>query len=121
MTINELTHEQKETFCNMMAQLGFNEEISSAYCNALDFCDIEEPNQFEYHDGIGGELFQEVCETMTRTMYLRLMFAATFEPEYFIDIANENNGYKFALSQLENIKSLDSEDDFQELIDSLDE
>jgi len=122
MKIDELTHEQKGAFCNMMAQQGYYEEISSSYCNALDYCGIDEPDEFEYHDGISGELFQEVCEHMTRQMYLELMFAATFEPEDFIDnFKNANKGYKFALSQLEDVKSLDSEDDFQKLIDSLDE
>ena len=39
MKIEELTHEQKEIFCVMMAQQGYYEEIDSAYSNALDFLD----------------------------------------------------------------------------------
>ena len=48
MKIDELTHEQKEIFCVMMAQQGYYEEIDSAYSNALDFLGIEEPNDNKF-------------------------------------------------------------------------
>jgi hypothetical protein len=48
------------------------------------------------------------------------MFVAIYDSENFVELANENNGYKFALSRLDNVKSLDSEDDFNEFIDSID-
>ena len=120
MKIDELTHEQKETFCVMMAQQGYYEEIDSAYCNALDFCGIEEPYQFRYDEGIGRDLFQEVGEAMTKVMYLRLMFVAIYDSGNFAELASENKGYEFALSMLDNLKSINSKDDFSDFIDSLD-
>ena len=122
MKIEELTHEQKETFCVMMAQQGYYEEIDSAYSNALDFLGIEEPNdnKFRYDEGIGGDLYQEVGEAMTKVLYLQLMFAAIYDSGNFAELASENKGYEFALSMLDNLKSINSKDDFSDFIDSLD-
>jgi len=122
MKIKELTHEQKEIFCVMMAQQGYYEEIDSAYSNALDFLGIEEPNdnKFRYDEGIGGDLYQEVGEAMTKVLYLRLMFVAIYDSGNFAELASENKGYEFALSKLDNLKSINSKDDFSDFIDSLD-
>ena len=116
MKIDELTQEQKEIFCMNMAEHGYYEEIDSAYCNALDFFDIEEPNDkgFSYHEGIGGELYQEVVEAMNKVLYLRLMFMATYDSGNFPGLTCENKGYEFAISML------DKGNDFDDIIDSMD-
>ena len=62
MKIEDLNQEQKELFCRVMAEKGYYEETDSAFSNALLFLDIEEPDaeDFNYADGLGFELLQEV-------------------------------------------------------------
>ena len=99
-----------------MAEQGYYEEIDSAYSNALDFFGIEEPDdkEFSYHEGIGGELYQEVVEAMNQVLYLRLMFMTTYDSGNFAGLACENKGYEFAISML------DQGNDFDDIIDSMD-
>tara|TARA_B110000261_G_C12849147_1_gene263609 strand:- start:285 stop:608 length:324 start_codon:yes stop_codon:yes gene_type:complete len=104
-----------------MAEKGYYEETDSAFSNALLFLDIEEPDaeDFNYADGLGFELLQEVEEAMTRVMYVRLLFAANYNCSNFTTLSKLNRGYEFALSELHNLQSIGSDDDFIEFIDSI--
>lgn len=121
MNIDELTQEQKIEFCRAMAVQGFYEETDSAYSNALDFLNIPQPldEKFSYTDGIGEELYRQVEDAMTETLYLQLLFAAIFDPEKFDDFAHRNRGYELAISMLEDVESFESEEEFEEFIDSI--
>ena len=48
------------------------------------------------------------------------MFMAIYDFGNFTELASENKGYEFALSMLDNLKSINSKDDFSDFIDSLD-
>ena len=104
-----------------MAEKGYYEETDSAFSNALLFLGIEEPDDedFNFFDGLGFELLQEVEEAMTRVMYVRLLFAANYDYANFATLSKQNRGYEFALSELNNLQSIGSEDDFMEFIDSI--
>ena len=80
---------------------------------------LEEPDDedFNYFDGLGSELLQDVEEAMTNVMYVRLLFAANYDYENFLALSTKNKGYEFALSELSNLKSIDSDDEFMEFID----
>ena len=121
MKIENLNQEQKELFCRVMAEKGYYEETDSAFSNALLFLGIEEPDDedFNFFDGLGFELLQEVEEAMTRVMYVRLLFAANYDYANFATLSKQNRGYEFALSELNNLQSISSEDDFMEFIDSI--
>ncbi len=121
MKIDDLTQAQKESFCRTMAGCGFYEETDSAYSNALNFLGIEEPDdeEFSYVDGLGAELYQEIEEAMTNVMYLRLIFVAIYDPENFDEFSSENRGYEFAVSMLDDLESIDSDEEFSEFIDSI--
>ena len=56
---------------------------------------------------------------MTRVMYVRLLFAANYDYANFATLSKQNRGYEFALSELNNLQSIGSEDDFMEFIDSI--
>ena len=121
MKITDLTEERKMSFCRTMAGRGFNEETDGAYSNALDFLGIDKPADrgFSYVDGVGGSLYQEVEEAMTQTLYLRLIFVAIYNPENFNELARENKGYEFAISMLDDFKSISSQEEFDRFIDSI--
>jgi len=121
MKIEDLNQEQKELFCRVMAEKGYYEQTDSAYSNALLFLDIKEPDAeaFNYADGLGFELLQEVEEAMTRVMYVQLLFAANYDCENFPALSSKNKGYEFALSELDNLKSTGTDDNFMEFIDSI--
>jgi hypothetical protein len=121
MKITELTTEQKISFCRTMAACGFYEETDSAYSNALDCLGIDEPltEEFSYTDGMGGELYSEVEEAMTKVLYLQLIFIALYNPENFKGLAKNNRGYEFAISMLNDLKSINSDKEFLEFIDSI--
>ena len=123
MKITELTTEQKESFCRTMAVCGFYEETDSAYSNALLFLGIDEPSdeEFSYVDGIGEKLYQEVESAMTQTLYLRLIFIALYNPDEFDGLARHNRGYEFAISMLDDLNSINSPEEFQGFIDSIEE
>lgn len=119
MKIDELTQAQKEIFCRAMAGCGFYEETESAYSNALHFFGIEEPDdgEFSYVDGLGAELYQEVEDAMTKAMYLRLIFVAIYDAGNFDSFAPENRGYEFAISMLNDLESISSEEEFIKFVD----
>ena len=119
MKIENLNQEQKQLFCRVMAEKGYYEETDSAYSNALLFLDIEEPDDedFNFVDGLGFDLFQEVEEAMTQVLYVQLLFAANYDYENFLALSTKNKGYEFALSELTSLKSIDSDDEFMEFID----
>jgi hypothetical protein len=52
-------------------------------------------------------------------MYVRLLFAANYDYSNFPTLSDQNRGYEFALSELHNLQSIGSEDDFIEFIDSI--
>ena len=123
MKVSELNYEQKEQFCRACAIVMAYEETSSAYSNALDFFDIEEPNDFDYHDGDSGFansaeiMFEKVEETMKDTIYIRMLFTAVYKVEDFEEEYEGNNGFTFAMSELADYVEADS--DFGEFCDSI--
>tara|TARA_B100001146_G_C15814270_1_gene278149 strand:+ start:64 stop:438 length:375 start_codon:yes stop_codon:yes gene_type:complete len=121
MKIDELTQAQKESFCHTMAGCGFYEETDYGYRLALDFLDIKEPDDenFDYTDGLGAELYQEVEEAMTMVMYLRLIFVAIYNPENFDDFSSQNKGYEFAIDKLSDLQSISSDEEFEVYLDSI--
>ena len=58
-------------------------------------------------------------EAMTSVMYVQLLFAANYDSENFPALSSKNKGYKFALSELDSLQSIGSEDDFIGFIDSI--
>jgi hypothetical protein len=52
-------------------------------------------------------------------VYVRLLFAANYDYANFATLSKQNRGYEFALSELNNLQSIGSEDDFMEFIDSI--
>jgi hypothetical protein len=121
MKISDLNQEQKGLFCRVMAEKGYYEETDSAFSNALLFLGIDEPDDedFNYYDGLGSELLQDAEEAMTSVMYVQLLFAANYDSENFPALSVKNKGYEFALSELNSLQSIGSEDDFIQFIDSI--
>ena len=121
MKISDLNQEQKGLFCRVMAEKGYYEETDSAFSNALLFLGIDEPDDedFNYYDGLGSELLQDAEEAMTSVMYVQLLFAANYDIENFPALSAKNKGYEFALSELNSLQSIGSEDDFIQFIDSI--
>ena len=109
------------SFCRAMAVCGFYEETDYAYSNALGFLRIQEPEteQFDYADGIGGELYQEVEEAMTQTLYLQLVFTAIYNPEKFYGFVGKNGGYDFAINMLNDLKQINDQEEFELFLDSI--
>ena len=122
MHISELTDEQKMEFCDKMAMCGCDEELSSAYSNCLDYLNIEEPGDsgFCYTDGTGGMLFDKARDVMQGSMSVHLAFAATYDPDNFNELGSGNKGYEHAINMLDELSSVDSEDDFYDFLDSID-
>ena len=46
--------------------------------------------------------------------------SSIYDSGNFAELTSENKGYEFALSMLDNLKSINSKDDFSDFIDSLD-
>jgi hypothetical protein len=121
VNISDLNQVQKQLFCRVMAEKGYYEETDSAFSNALLFLGIDEPDDedFNYYDGLGSELLQDAEEAMTSVMYVQLLFAANYDSENFPALSAKNKGYEFALSELNSLQSIGSEDDFIQFIDSI--
>jgi hypothetical protein len=114
MKIQDLNTEQKEQFCNACAVVIFYEETESAYSNAMDFLDIAVPDGFDYTDDYSGELYQKVQEVYIDTMYIRLLFDATYNEDNFAEWYSWNKGFVFAIDQLTNCNdTFKTYDDFQ--------
>jgi hypothetical protein len=117
MHISNLNLDQKKAFCRAMAVCGFQELTDSAFSNALDFLGIDEPENFEYKDGLDGELYEEVEDLVVRMMALQLLFEAIYHPDNFWKHVTLNKGYEFAVSMLSDLKSIQSSESFDEFID----
>ena len=121
MKITDLKDEYKKEFCREMAICGFREETDSAFSNALLFLGIDEPSNknFSYTEGIGQELYTDVEEAMTSTMYCKLIYVAVFNPKNFDKFADQNKGYEFAISMLKDAKPIKSQKQFEKLLESI--
>jgi hypothetical protein len=118
MKIHDLNTTQKEQFCQACAVVIFYEETDSAYSNAMDFLDITVPNGFDYTDDYSGELYQKVQEVYIDTMYIRLLFDATYNEDDFEDSYSWDKGFVFAMEELSEAAQM-NDDDFQDLCDSI--
>jgi hypothetical protein len=120
MKIHDLNTGQKEQFCQACAVVIFYEETDIAYSNALDFMGIPEPKDFDFTDGYSGELYQKVQEVYIDTMYIRLIFSATYEEDSFEEDYSWNKGFVFAMEQLTECNdTFESYDDFQEFCETI--
>jgi hypothetical protein len=118
MKIHDLNTTQKEQFCQACAVVIFYEETDIAYSNGTDFLDITVPEDFDFTDGYGGELYQKVQEVYIDTMYIRLLFDATYNEDGFEDSYSWNKGFVFAMEELSESESM-TDDDFHEFCDTI--
>ena len=118
MQIHDLSTTQKEQFCQACAVVIVYEETDSAYSNGTDFLGISVPGGFDFTDGYSSALYQKVMEVYIDTMYIRLLFKATYNEDDFEDSYPWNKGFAFAMEQLSEAEPM-SDDDFVELCDAI--
>jgi|15BtaG_2_1085339.scaffolds.fasta_scaffold06955_6 hypothetical protein len=118
MKIHDLNTTQKEQFCRACAVVIFYEETDIAYSNGTDFLDITVPEDFDFTDGYSGELYQKVQEVYTDTMYIRLLFDATYDENNFEILYSWNKGFVFAMAELSEAEPM-NDNDFGEFCDSI--
>ena len=109
ITIKDLSKQQKYDFCYALAIAGFFEETSSAYSNAFGWLGIEAPDDFEYVDSKDSEIYQEVENTVTDLMHLRLYFCAVYQEDQFRELCDQSNPWAWGLKRLSQLSELTSE------------